>query len=148
MDWFWKSVIAMVLFITVPFLTSVMKVKSQVEPEVTLVWWMISIGIGVGLWSFFKGQALFSTTPILLVGGLGITVGVLANIFLFQAFTICPNPGIPMAIVSANAIIAVALTKWLAVYFPKYFAYLNFSWVHLAGAVLIVSGIVLIRLWG
>ena len=148
MDWFWKSIIATVLLIVVPFLTSVMKVKAQVEPEVTLFWWMISVGIGVGLWSFFKGQAVFSATPILIVGALGITVGVLANIFLFQAFASCPNPGIPMAIVSANAIIAVVLTKWLSVYFPQYFAHLSFSWVHLTGSVLIVSGIALIRLWG
>ena len=147
MDWFWKSIVASLILIIIPFLTSVMKVKFQVQPEITVVWWMMGVGLGVGLWSCAKGYAIFST-PVLIVGLLGITVGALANIFLFQAFGSCPNPGIPMAIVSANVIIAVALTKILAIYFPQYFAHLNFSWAHLVGSVLIISGVVSIQLWG
>jgi hypothetical protein len=150
MGWFLKSVIAMVLLIVIPFATSVLQNKFKVPAEVTLVWWMIGVGLGVSLLSFFKGYAsiMFSTKPILIAGGLAITIGVLANAFLFQAFASCPNPGIPMAIISANAILAVVLTKWLPGLFPQYFSYLNFSWAHLVGAVLIVSGVVVIRLWG
>ena len=58
MDWFWKSIVATVLLIIIPFLTSVMKVKAQVEPEVTLFWWMMSVGIGVGL-CFLRDRQYF-----------------------------------------------------------------------------------------
>ena len=150
MDWFWKSIVAMILLVVIPFVASVLQNKFKVPAEVTLVWWMIGVGLGVGFWSFFKGYSsvMFSAKPVLIAGGLGITIGVLANVFLFQAFANCSNPGVPMAIVSANAILAVFLTKWLSKLSPEYFSHISFSWAHLAGAVLIVSGVVVIRLWG
>lgn len=150
MIWFWQAFAAMLLLVVVPFLASAMWKNYGILPEITSLWWMISTGIGIGLWSFYKGYSnvMFSLKPILIVGGIGITLGALANILLFKAFGDAPNPGIPMAIVACNSVIAVIFTKFLSEMMPGYFSHLSFSWPELLGALLVVSGITVFKVWG
>ena len=150
MTWFLKALIAAILLIITPFMTSVLEKKYQIPSEVTLFWWTIGIGVGVGFWTVFKGYGsiMLSVRPILVAGGAAIVFGTLAHILLYQAYANSPNPGVPMAIIAGNAILAVLLTKLFSKYLPQYFSHLEFSWPHLIGAILIISGVVVIRLWG
>jgi len=148
MLWFWQAVVAMLFLIVIPFLTSVMANQYGVDPKITAFWWMVGVAIGVGLYSLIRGHAdvMFSAKPVLIVGGLGITIGAIANILLFKSFGNAPNPGMPEAILACNSVIAVLSTKLLVYAMPNYFGHLTFSWTQAAGAILVVSGILIFKI--
>lgn len=103
-------------------------------------------GVVIWLGSHSQTRLLSPTTPTLFIGLLGLTVGTVANICLYQSLGAAPNPGLPVAIVTMNSVAAYIITPVLVVLLPRYFQKMEFTWQHFIGVTLVVVGTILIAI--
>lgn len=141
--WVMKSLMATI--IAVPFLLTagVFGRVFKVQPEAMIFYWLLgsAAGIGVYLLAIGKVSMLSMNTQLSTVAIMGLVIGSLANILLFQAIVASPNPGMPMTIMGSNSAIAFVLGPLLAFFLPKYFQYMRFDSLHLIGIVLTIVGV-------
>jgi len=150
LSWIEKSLIA--TFCLVPILLTVgfLGKNYQVRAEVTMLWYFFGILIGalVIMWrlNIINGSDLVPTFPLLLVALMGVVFGAISNIFLFQAISVAPNPGLPIAFVNTASVIVFVFAPLLATVLPVYFNQVRFDLYHLLGIVLTITGITIIAL--
>jgi len=147
-EWLVKAIVSMLFFIPGSFAVPVVQRNFGVRPEVILSWWLLGILLGVSVWLGSQSQLrlLMPSAPTLIVGLLGLTVGTVANICLYQSIAAAPNPGLPVAVRATNAAVVYVITPILVFVMPRYFHNLEFTWHHFLGVTLIVAGTVLVAL--
>ena len=132
----------MLSLIPVFILTGVVERHLGVKSDVIPFYYCLGTVVGVMIWLLIKsrGQELAPSPGNWLVLILGMTCGVVANIAIFKALAIAPNPGLPVAIVSTNSVFTFFLMVPLAAMWPKIFQQAQISWRHAIGLALIVVG--------
>jgi len=152
MGWLGKSVTAMVSIIPIMLFFNTFS-KFGMKPEVTTFTWFIGVAIGILLIptgiSPLKVEGLVVsdfaiTKPMLIMLFLGITFGSVANILLFQAVPISPNPALPFAILGLASVIAYVLCPVAGVLLPKLFPPVSLNWVNLSGLVLLAMAVAMV----
>lgn len=147
MNWFVQSLISMLCLIPTYLAIGFFDKNYQVRPDVFLIWYFLG---NVITSAFFRGLSSNTIIPsgklvgmILLIG---LTIGAIANILLFRAVSSAPNPGLPVAIVSATSIgvflIAVLLSRWA----PNHFNSVKTDVWSFLGIVFVVIGVSLIAI--
>ncbi len=152
LNWFAKSLLAMVLII--PFFIAVgfFNKNYNVKPELTVMLWNIGVVVGMYVWSMkvrLYGTMEFNTQTFVIcviILAAGISLGAIANILFAQALAESPNPGLPVAIVNAAAIPVFVISYFLFLLLPAYFNTTSFDPIKLIGVVLTIAGIWIISL--
>jgi len=147
MDWYMKSVVAMLLM-TPFFILANAFGRLGNKPEAMMFYWFVATFIGIGFWMVYTGQVkdLVPNKQLMILFAIGIACGAVGNILIVQAIVESSNPGLPVAIVGTNSLVIFMLTPLLAVVAPKYFQHIRFDWISLLGILLVVGGIFLISI--
>jgi len=146
-NWLGQSVIAMLCLIPAWLAIGFFDRNYQVRPEVFLIWYFLGVAITSVL---FGGSSLNAIVPSKEIVGaillIGLTVGAIANILLFRAVIVAPNPGLPVAIANVASVgvflAAALLSRWL----PSYFNSVKTDGWAFLGVVLTVIGASLIAI--
>lgn len=144
MTWFMRALIAMMCFVPAFVATRVMAKYYGTKPEVSLVFWGVGIVIGVVGWLLLAGRSIeLAPTPArLVILAMGITIGALGNIMMFQSVNMAPNPGMAVAVVNTNAVATFLVISILALLLPKVFERGTFSWQQFLYVLLVAAGTV------
>ncbi len=150
LGWLEKSFIAMACFVPYLFLVPYQIRHYSVRPEVTMLWYFagVLLVVPLTLWRLgtLTARDLVPTYPHLASLFVGATCGAAVNILMSQAIAEAPNPGLPVVLVNAAAVIAFLVAVWLGMYLPKHFEPRVFSVQHLVGIVLVIAGLACIGL--
>ena len=99
LTWFWEAVFAMMLLIPAWLGLSGFSRAWNVRGEVALLWYMVGVIIGVGVFTLKTTSVIpEQSNAVWWLLGLGLFVGSVANILSFRAVAQAPNPGLPVAI--------------------------------------------------
>lgn len=141
--WVVKSLIATVIAVPFFLVAGVFGRVFKIAPESMIFYWLFgsSIGIAIYLKATGKSSLLLPSTHLIVIAIMGLIMGALANILLFQAIIASPNPGIPMTILGSNSAIVFVLGPLLAIILPNYFQYMKFDTFHMIGIMLTVVGV-------
>ena len=141
-DWILKAFIAVVCLTPSFVIMQYIEKRMGLRSEAVLVWWFAGIVLGVAIWLQYQGdiQSLRFGTPAALLLLIGVTIGTVAHIALFQSVMASPNPGASLAVVNTNAITVYLFALLCAKVAPRLFTHISFSWPHLIGALFIVIG--------
>lgn len=116
----------------------------HVRPEVFMMWYFFGVIIGTGcVLTLQESSIIPATAPWLSIVAVGLTFGVVANIMLFAATAIAPNPGLPSAIASSASALVFVLSLLLFRLFPIYFNEVAFDSYHLVGLIITIAGVIL-----
>ena len=116
----------------------------HVRPEVFMIWYFFGVIIGTGCVLALKGVCIIpAPAPWLSIIAIGLTFGVVANIMLFAATAIAPNPGLPSAIASSASVLVFVLSLLFFRLFPSYFNEVAFDGYHLIGLVITIAGVIM-----
>ncbi|MBI2039398.1 MAG: hypothetical protein HYT22_03960 [Candidatus Niyogibacteria bacterium] len=146
-SWLWQSVISMLCLI-VPWLSiGFFDRNFQVRPDVFLIWYFL----GVAATSMFFGGAPFTAIAPSwkLVGGMlfvGLTFGAIANLLIFRAVAVAPNPGLPLAIVNVSSVAVFVISALLARWIPDHFSPVKTDLWSATGVLLTIIGASLIAI--
>ena len=143
MNWFAKSVLAMLFFIPAVMAVPFFLKNFQIRPELTMLWWIVGAAIGIYSWLLFSGKHTFGIPQPaeLFIVVLGIVFSAAANILLAQAVSTAPNPGIPIAVVGVNSLVVYLIANPLARVLPRNFTAVEYDPVTIVGIGLIVTGL-------
>lgn len=133
--------IAMVLLIPAWLAIGFFGKNFQVGPEVFLVWYFMGAAIMSACFGAPSFGALVPSWKI--VGAIllvGLTVGGIANMFLFRAVAGAPNPGLPVALANVASIGVFLMSILLARWLPAYFNSVKFDAWSAVGVVLTIAG--------
>lgn len=116
-----------------------------VNPTVFVVWYFLGVISTASILATSNGTSLVPSWPIVLgIILIGMTIGGVANILLFNAVSLADNPGTPVAIANVASvgvfIAAALLARWL----PQYFQQGRFDLWTLIGIAMTVGGIAII----
>src|SRR3989344_3135608 len=144
-NWLWQSVISMLCLI-VPWLSiGFFDRNFQVRPDVFLIWYFLGVAAASAL---FGGVPLTALAPSWkLIGGMlfvGLTFGAVANLLIFRAVAVAPNPGLPLAIINVSSVAVFLIAALFARWIPNYFSPVKTDVWSLAGVLLTVIGASLI----
>ncbi len=96
-----------------------------VRAEVTMLWYFGGLILGsaasVPFAGIFKAVDFIPTVPLLAIALLGGTFGLVANLLLFQAIPLAPNPALPVAIANTSSLFVFVFSAALALLLPRYF---------------------------
>lgn len=150
MTWFMRALIAMTCFVPMFVTIRIMSKFYATKPEVSLALWGIGVALGVTGWLIFVGRSveLAPTPPRLVVLAMGVVIGTLGNVMLFQSVNMAPNPGMAAAVVNTNAVATFLVMPLLALLLPKVFERGSFSWTQLFYVLLVTAGTVGLALKG
>jgi len=144
-SWFAQSVIATLCLIPAWLAIGFFNRNFGVRTDVFLAWYMFGVIITVASSSAPNLQILLPKwwviVSIVLVGA---TFGALANILLFRAIPVAPNPGLPIAIAGIATPCVFLVSVLLGQRVPKYFSPAPCDVWTLAGVVLIIGGATII----
>lgn len=117
----------------------------HVRPEVFMIWYFFGVIMGTGCVLITHGISIIpAPAPWLQIVALGLTFGVAANMMLFAATSIAPNPGLPSAIAGFASVLVLFLSVGLHWLLPHYFNNVHVDIYHLLGMILAVIGVTLI----
>lgn len=145
-SWLIQTLIA-VLFLTpawlaMPYFAN----KYGVTGGVFAVWYFAGAAISIAIFGVPSGKLVPSYGVIAAVLLIGFTIGGIANMALFTAVTIAPNPGLPVAIANLTSLTTFVAAILLAKLLPSHFTADPLSVKALSGIVLIVIGASLIAM--
>lgn len=148
MNWIANAFVAMVGMTPIFFATGIMERQYHIRSDVTAILWGGGIAATIAGWIVMNGRGseLVLGKPHLVILGLAVTIGALANICLFKSFAASPNPGLTVAIVDSNAVLALLLAAPLAALLPKYFVSYELRVQDIVGVVSVIVGISLISI--
>ena len=147
MNWTLSALLAAIGIAPIALITSVAQRHYNIQPDVTAALWLTTVGFGICGWLVTNGRG----SELVAISGMwgvilafSITIGVAANIFLFQSIAAAPNPGLALGIFNANALFAFLFAPVLATLLPRFFPNWEFSWQQGGGVVLVIIGLGLI----
>lgn len=145
-NWFGNAIVAMIAMIPLFFTVGLLERRFGLRSDITAVLWMVGTSIGILIWILSQGRGaeFVLRAPHIVLLGMGLVLGAITNVCLFRSFASAPNPGLTVAIVNANAVLAILIGGPLAMLLPRYFEHQTLSWGHWVGSVLVVSGVFLI----
>jgi hypothetical protein len=113
----------MVVMIPLFFAVGMLERRFGLKSDIAAVLWMVGTGLGIFLWILMQGRwGEFSfQAPHVLMLVAGAVLGTITNVCLFRSFASAPNPGLTVAIVNSNAILALLIGTPLAMLLPHYF---------------------------
>jgi drug/metabolite transporter (DMT)-like permease len=121
--------------------------RYQIKSDVFLVWYFGGTIIGtLLLGGVLKNPQVFFPSPkgVAAMLAVGVGLGTIANVFLYKAIAIAPNPGLPIAVVNAASVLVFLASLALARLLPRDFSATKFDLWHLCGIALTLVGIVII----
>lgn len=109
-----------------------------------MVWYFFGVVVGTGCVLTLKGVYIIpAPAPLLSIVAIGLTFGVVANMMLFAATAIAPNPGLPSAIASSASMLVFVLSLLFFRLFPIYFNEVAFDGYHLIGLIITIAGVII-----
>ncbi|MEM9336599.1 MAG: hypothetical protein AAGA35_01980 [Patescibacteria group bacterium] len=116
--------------------------------EKFLMSWYIGIVLAFTAFTWMSPQAtvvgLFQPGWVfVVVVGLGLVFGGVANAWMAQSLAAAPNPGMVWAIIGANAPISYLALYWLGKKHPQGFPESDFGWINFVGVIVISVGLVM-----
>ena len=146
-SWFFQSLVALILLAPIWLLIGFFERNFKIHSQVFVVWYFLGVAIAS---AFFGGQgvgklipSLWSVTTILLIG---LTLGGVANIQLFKAVAVAPNPGLPVAIANGASVLVFLSAFVLSRLLPNYFNSAKWDWYTFLGVILTFSGVGIIAI--
>lgn len=150
LGWFGKAVLSS-LFLVPGFLAPMFFQKNfGIKPETTLFYFVIGMTIGLSLSLRHIGdfglRSGVSVVVFFVIILLGFVFGTIANLLLFGATAIAPNPALPTSVAGLTNIFIYIAALALAAFLPKWFEAAKFDIVHLV-AILGVIGCTALLAW-
>lgn len=142
-DWFWYSIASVFLLVPAWLSIQFFSRNYNVHTNTFLVWYFA----GIILATVATSTAVALVPSIAIVGAImlvGVVFGAGANILLFKAIPLAPNPGLPVAISGSASLGVFLVSILLGVFFPKYFAHTDFTAPSFFGILFIIAGVALI----
>lgn len=154
MGWFGKSIVATALLVPA-WLVIHCYGERGVKSEVTALCYAIGIVLGVAIWIFAVPQnsALRENFTVhrwlaLWMVGVGLLIGAAIQVLIYQAIKESPNPGLPISMTNAAAVIVFIITPILVKVLPAYFKKAEWNAMTTLGVLLTVAGTALIAVYG
>ena len=146
-NWLGMSIIGMFAIIPSWLGIGFFEKNFQVRPEVFMIWYFFGVIGGSACFLVSKGISILpSVSAWSAIMVIGITFGAVANILLFAATPIAPNPGLPAAIASFASVVILFLSFGLSSLLPSYFNSVQFDMYHFLGMILAGAGMLLMAM--
>ena len=151
LSWLSKAIMATFCFAPIMLASSFFSGNYNIRPETTIIWYSVGIVLGAVPYALYTKlltpqELMPQTTLLLILLFMGITLGTISNLFIFQALATAPNPSLPMAITNAVTPLVLITSIILSVFLPQYFGAVKIDWIHCIGILLVVSGVSIIAL--
>ena len=139
--WLMQSLIAMLLLVPAWISIGFFDRNFQVKSDIFLIWYFMGAAIASACLNGLSYEKIVPSCKLASVMMLiGLTFGSAANILLFRAVVIAPNPGLPVAIANVASVgvflVSLLLCRWL----PSYFSTVKIDKWSLLGVGLTIIG--------
>jgi len=146
-NWLGMSIIGMLAIIPSWLGVGFFEKNFQVRPEVFMIWYFFGVIGGSVCFLVSKEISILPSISVwLAIVIIGITFGSVANMLLFAATPIAPNPGLPAAIASFASVVILFLSVGLYSLLPSYFNHVQFDMYHFFGMILAGAGMLLMAM--
>ena len=147
LSWAQMAIIGMICIVPSWLGIGFFKRNFNVAPEVFMIWYFLGVISGSTCFLASKGVSVFVPIEVwVAIMLVGITFGAAANMLLFSATAVAPNPGLPAAIASFASVLVFVLSLGLYVLLPAYFSKIPVDMYHVIGMLLAVAGVIVMAM--